>query len=256
VTFLSSHSLYLRSAAASGIDCALLLGPLLIYGVVRRSRGAYLACLALLGMSQLEQLMIFLPSSWGAAGPGRVWQGKTLELVAFLALSRLMRLSAAESGIRWPARARSFAFAIMVGLLLSASDILRFAHGHWLPPWRTGPDVLLFELTLPGLAEEVSYRAVMLGAADRYLGRPWRAFGVEFGMGAVLTSLMFSLAHNVMFDRSWRLAIDLGPMLEFFVFALTMCWMRYRWSSIWPGALAHNVNNSFAVVVSAVRSLL
>ena len=254
---------FFHAAVASALDSTMLVGPLLIYAVVRRSRRAYLACLALYGLVQLEQLVIFLPSVWSASGPARVWQGKTLELVTFLALARGLGLTSEQTGIRLPrshrdgsVSGRAFAVGLLAGLLLSVSDLVRFAHGEWLPPWRTGLGVILFELTLPGLAEEVSYRGVLLGTLDACLGRPWKALGVELGFGAILSSLMFSLAHTVQFDRNWQLVLNFGPMLELFCFALVMCWLRYRWGSVWPGALAHNVNNGFAVSASALRRLL
>jgi membrane protease YdiL (CAAX protease family) len=233
----------------------MLLGPVLVFAVVRRSRLAYLACVVILLFPQLEQFLIFLPGFWGLSGPRRVWLGKLLELLGFLWLC-IRLLSAEESGVRWPTVRWAFSAALGVGLLLSAPEAYRVAHGHLLPPWRTGADILGFEATLPGLAEEVSYRGFFLGALDHCLGRPWRALGVEFGPGAIVTSLMFALAHVLFFDRNWRIVFFYGQLPELVLFALTMCWLRYRTRSVWPSALAHNVNNSFEVGASMLRMAL
>jgi membrane protease YdiL (CAAX protease family) len=96
---------------------------------------------------------------------------------------------------------------------------------------------------MPGPAEELVYRGVLLGVLDDALGRPLRVLEVRWGFGALLTTWAFFLGHTLAIDSAWRLTLDWGPALDFALFGVAMCWLRYRFDSCWPSAVAHNVGN-------------
>jgi hypothetical protein len=42
--------------------------------------------------------------------------------------------------------------------------------------------------------------------------------------------------------------------LNLVVFCLAMGWLRYRFESVWPSVIAHNVDNGFAKIISALAA--
>ena len=56
-------------------------------------------------------------------------------------------------------------------------------------------DSLAFQLTMPGLDEEIFYRGVLLLILNEAFGRPVRVLGAQMGWGAMLTALAFALTH-------------------------------------------------------------
>jgi len=106
---------------------------------------------------------------------------------------------------------------------------------------------------MPGPAEELVYRGVLLALLDRALGRPVRLLGLQWGAGALLTTWAFFLGHTLAFDPGWRLSLDWGPLPDFVLFGLAMCWLRYRFDSCWPSAVAHNVGNVVTPLLFAIR---
>ena len=101
-----------------------------------------------------------------------------------------------------------------------------------------------YQALLPGIAEEFIYRGVILAYLDAHLGRSYKCLGVNWGWGAVLTTALFYFGHALGFDADWNLQIDLFAIPDFLFYGLAMCWLRYRFKSFWPAALAHNIHNT------------
>lgn len=99
-----------------------------------------------------------------------------------------------------------------------------------------------FEATMPGLAEELVYRGVLLELCDRALGRPWR-IGADVGWGAVVTAVVFAVGHGVTVGRSGDFVVEpllaLGP----FVGGMLAAWARAGLGSLVPLILFHNASN-------------
>lgn len=85
------------------------------------------------------------------------------------------------------------------------------------------------------LAEEVFHRGYLMSALeDRWPARR-AVFGVKFGLGAVLSSLLFAVGHLVGMAQVARLAT--------FFPALLFAWLWRRSGSLWAPALVHTASN-------------
>ena len=93
-----------------------------------------------------------------------------------------------------------------------------------------------------GPVEEILYRGYMQSRLNEAFGRPYQTFGVNWGAGIIITTLIFALAHvfnynfnpllgNYSLDWGWGLvAIPLG---------LTMGFIREKTGNIVAPALLH-----------------
>jgi len=137
-----------------------------------------------------------------------------------------------------PAVAVGLAAPLLGGLL---TELL--AHGHAVTqdiqqlgtrtalPLRV--PLVLVVASLGPLVEELLFRGVLLSA----LLQRWRV-----GWAVASSSLLFALAHLPGLQYQWFALPDLALL------ALALAWLRLRSGSIWPGIVAHGVNNLLAVV--------
>ncbi|HVC16364.1 MAG TPA: CPBP family intramembrane glutamic endopeptidase [Rhodanobacter sp.] len=137
-----------------------------------------------------------------------------------------------------PAVAVGLAAPLLGGLL---TELL--AHGHAVTqdiqqlgtrtalPLRV--PLVLVVASLGPLVEELLFRGVLLSA----LLQRWRV-----GWAVASSSLLFALAHLPGLQYQWFALPDLALL------ALALAWLRLRSGSIWPGVVAHAVNNLLAVV--------
>lgn len=176
------------------------------------------------------------------------WQGMSLELALALAVIVLagrareagLTLRVAD-GTAW--RDSLIATALLIAFIFTRSTGLRWLGLSTAETQSPGWEYLLFQATLPGLAEEPVYRGVIQSGLNRWAGRPWKLFGASLGWGWVITTLLFWAIH------AFR-PVE-GGGLSFYWPTLTMQlwagavfgWVRERSGSLIPAILCHNLAN-------------
>ena len=149
-------------------------------------------------------------------------------------------------GFARPSRLLYIALAIAVGVaapLLGAQLTQLLAHGQTVSQdiqqlgantplaWRI--PLVLVVVSLGPMVEELLFRGVLLSTLLKRWGAGW---------AALISSLMFALVHLPGLQWQW---FELPDLL---LLALLLAWLRLRSGSIWPGVLAHGINNLLAVV--------
>jgi len=145
-----------------------------------------------------------------------------------------------------PSRLLYIALAIVVGVaapLLGAQLTQLFASGQTVSQdiqqlgantplaWRI--PLVLIVVSLGPMVEELLFRGVLLSTLLQRWGAGW---------AVAISSLMFALVHLPGLQWQWFGLPDL------LLLALLLAWLRLRSRSIWPGVLAHGINNLLAVV--------
>ena len=105
-----------------------------------------------------------------------------------------------------------------------------------------------------GFGEEVFFRGYIQSRINSSFGRPLRFLGVEFGLGLIVSSLMFGLVHVLYtvdyfsgrFDFSWWWGI------ANFCAGLFFGCMREKTGSILPGAIAHGLEDVLQEIPSLI----
>lgn len=174
---------------------------------------------------------------------GLNWQGKLLALAGTLLVAA--RFGLRGSGITVAQRPGSLHTAIPVSALYMAFFVgVALVFPNDAP---TREDVA-FQLTLPGIEEELFYRGILLLALDRAFTGRIPVLGVDWGWGALLSCMLFGLAHAFGYGSD---GFSFEPL--FFLLtavpSLVAVWLRYRTGSLLLPVVLHNFGNTITTLV-------
>jgi len=212
------------TAAALSLVCLLLCLPALRKAPSRKYVGfSVLFVMTLTTSTDLPRVFHWIPRI-----PGHYnWTGKVLELiVSVVAIALLLSFD------NWKREEFGLTLAFNKG---TGRDVLRFLIPVLLVEsvalWFLIPGQVptfedhLFQLTAPGITEELAFRGVLLALVDRaFLGRR-RILGAELGWSTVVTSILFGLWHGLDVSSNLKVSLDIPPMV-------IRCWG----DSFWRGA--------------------
>jgi len=105
-----------------------------------------------------------------------------------------------------------------------------------------------FQMTMPGIEEELFYRGLLLYAFDRAFAGRWRWLGVEWGWSAVFSSALFGLAHAFGYGAD-GFAFDPKTMALTAVPAFLAVWLRLRTGSLLLPIVLHNFGNTIGLLI-------
>ena len=167
------------------------------------------------------------------AGEDWNWGGHLLALAGMLALAALLvrraGLAPRELGLAGPANL-GVAVRVCAAALLVSYPLHVITAGRIEPiPARTW----LFVATMPGLAEEVAFRGVLLAAAERAAPAARLVAGVPVSLGAALLTAAFVGLHG----------FGVGMLVSVLPGALLYLWLRLRTGSLLVPIVAHNLWN-------------
>jgi CAAX protease family protein len=174
------------------------------------------------------------------------WAGKLYSLAAMLVVSIYLiatrKLTARDIGLtlhQAPGTGRAL-LTVILPYLVVITVLMLAMFGFTKPPTR---ETLAYQATMPGLAEELSYRGVQLAIFNRMFTGRFRLFGAEIGYGAIAISIAFGLLHGVGFDKS--LHLQTSPVLAVFTgtVGFVLAWLRERTKSLALPVVLHNVTN-------------
>lgn len=233
--------------ASTAVHCGIALGPLFIWGALKKSKPILLASIFVSVLSLMQAAILFSPIPYPKflSFLHYNWIQKALvTLITFAIIFMLRKRS--QCGLNIPSHSSGFALAILTGIVFALLDVLM----HQQDTMPVGRETVFFQLTMPGLQEELMYHGLMLYFLDKSLGMPLNFAGVKCGWGAIITSALFTLGHLMIFDPQWNLQIDpeIFSWINQFSFAMIMCWLRYFTKSVWPCVLAHNLDNGIVAL--------
>lgn len=224
------------TAVSAGISCSFIF----ILALWRRSWSIAKLGLGVFSLFLLDGIAVHLPRLIGLDGIYWAVSGKFLQLlVFFLAARELFRVQVQRPrGEKW-----WMWVPIITVLTLLPSFLLQ--EGLLTKP--LGLEWGLYQATLPGLAEEIIYRGIILTMLDQSLGRSIKLFGVRWGLGVVITTLQFYFAHCFTLTPEFSIQIQWSALPDFVLYGVCMCWLHYRFESVWPSILTHNLHNLILV---------
>ena len=165
------------------------------------------------------------------------WEGKILSMVGALLVLALTSLTRREVGVTWRQRPGSVRPAVWMTLALAA---IGFGIGVAFGGGRFSPETLAYQLTMPGLAEELAYRGVFMALLHRAMPR---AEGARAWLPVVVTSIAFGLWHGLSVE-SGEVAFDAFAALFPLLGGLAFGWLREKTGSLVFPTLAHNLSNT------------
>ena len=173
------------------------------------------------------------------------WQGKLLALLATLAIAALPMFGWRRVGLTLTQAPGSLKAALPV---LVSYCVFFVVIAAVFPNDTPSAGDLAFQLTMPGLEEEAFYRGILLFALDRAFTGRTRFLGVDWGWGAVLSCLLFGLAHAFGFSDG-HFSFDALTMALTALPALIAVWLRVRTGSLLLPILIHNFGNLITMLL-------
>lgn len=173
------------------------------------------------------------------------WQGKLLALLGTLAVAALPGLGWRESGLTL----RQTPGALGPVLLVAAAYVAVFLGlAVAFPNEPASAETIAFQLTLPGLEEEPFYRGVLLLVLGRAFAARKRVLGVDWSWGAVVSCVLFGLAHAFGFSKG-GFHLDLLTLLLTAGPSFIAVWLALRTRSVLVPILLHNFGNAITLVM-------
>lgn len=198
----------------------------------------------------LNESATLLPVWWPALwfGLQHNWLGKAVSVaVSLLVVYGFQWVSPAEVGLARPAPGslRMVGPVVLVFAGLQLWD--EFAHRHLHTP--PGLETYLYQLTMPGIAEELFFRGTLLGLLSRVFPRTIPFFGTRTSWGGVAGLILFILGHGLSFPASPlallpRAHFSVGLVLDTLLFGTQFLWVRERTGSCWAAIATHNLMNT------------
>ena len=173
------------------------------------------------------------------------WVGKGLALVITLAVASHPAFGWERTGLTLKQKPGSLPSAIVVSAVLIAL-FSYFALSS--DDGAASAETIAFQLTMPGLEEEPFYRGILLLALNEAFRGRFKALGIEWGWGALLSSALFGLTHAFGFEDG-GFSFDLMTFLLTGLPALILVWLRERTGSLLLPILLHNFGNSIGLFV-------
>lgn len=170
------------------------------------------------------------------------WQIKLASIVWGVAFVFLYKpISLKEFGLTIKLRPGSLKLVVISSIIVAAS-LLTY---HYLSdPFGTkSTEYIIFQSTMPGLAEELTYRGIFLALLNRAFGKSWNLFGAKIGWGFIIVTVLFGAVHGISVDPNMDLHINYIPIAITGFFGVIFAWMKERTGSIYPSIIAHNLFN-------------
>jgi hypothetical protein len=211
------------------------------------------------GIACLDAVVTLLPlifkPPWIIPGHWN-WTGKFLSIGTMLVVTYILVTKASfmwrDFGLTFrqsSASSRSV-FAVTAVYLLAILVLTITVTGNTTPP---DNETLLYQATMPGFAEELSYRGVMLGLFNRIFTRSVRILGADIGYGPIAVSLAFGLLHGMGFDRQFHLQVSFVTIAVTGTIGFVLAWLKIRTQSLVVPIAVHNITN---LVFEGVPKLL
>lgn len=174
------------------------------------------------------------------------WQGKLMALTMSLVVAALGAFGWQRTGLTWrqqPGALRAAVVVFAAYILFFLVIALMFGGDE------ASVETVAFQLTMPGLEEEIFYRGILLLALNEALRGRIRLLGIDWGWSALLSSLVFGLAHALSYSAAEGFALDPIYLGLTAIPSLLAVWLRERTGSLLLPIAAHNLGNALPLVV-------
>ena len=173
------------------------------------------------------------------------WQGKLMALTASIAIATHPAFGVRRVGLTLLHEAGSLKAAVPVAAAYCAFFVLI---ALLFPADQASAEDVAFQLTMPGLEEELFYRGILLFALDQAFRGRKRLLGVDWGWGAVLSCLLFGMTHAFGYADG-AFSFDPATMALTAIPSFIAVWLRLRTGSLLLPVLLHNFGNAFSFIV-------
>ena len=213
--------------------------------LLRDSRRRYLiaAFVAYVTLDAFITLLPMIAPALDLLGGSMNWTGKALAVVlaaSTLALMLRRGFTGADLGLQKP-DPHSLPKIVLVSFAFLVADFLIMGRDPNVAAAST--EYVLYEATMPGLAEELAYRGILLAIANRLWSASARVWGTAISGGALLVAVLFGVVHGIEVTADLGVRVHWLYMIPPAISALLFTWARNASGSLLIPLLVHNAIN-------------
>ncbi len=106
----------------------------------------------------------------------------------------------------------------------------------------------LYQISMPGIEEELLDRGIMLLIIDRAIPKKWKFAAVHWSWGAVVLTIMFYMTHVARVDDAWNITVLWGDFLPG-IYGLLLMYVRLATGSLALPILLHGWINGIGYLI-------
>jgi len=181
------------------------------------------------------------------------WEAKTLALVAGIAFVLVYKgLSRKDYGLTLKQEiAPQKDLYLWIAVLCMTAGGIVFASFNPAQPFSW--ESVAFELTLPGIEEELIYRGIFLALLNQAFGKNFSFLGARYGWGLLITALAFGLAHGVEVGPGWQFTFQPLSILITGFMGFWFGWIREKTGSLLLPVCVHNLTNTINTLIVMLK---
>src|ERR1035437_9384778 len=180
------------------------------------------------------------------------WSGKILatlfSIMIIIILKKHYQLDFAFTFKQFPNSVKSI-LGIIIGVFIFQIIFIYFRTPKQDITWEDH----LFQLTLPGISEEIMFRGILLGLLNGVFISRIKILGAYSGWGTVVTALLFGLWHGVTFYKDLNFEINYFKMITPLFVGFLFAWIRERTKSILIPVIYHNLANELLMIIPLIK---
>lgn len=161
-------------------------------------------------------------------------------LILLIPLKKI--LTPDDLGLRFKQNEKSIIFSL---LLVIFFFIVASTLGILSAKVKFDSNPLFYTAIMPGLAEELMYRGLLLALLNKIFERKFKVLGTNFGWGAILTSIAFGLIHGFHLGDNFQIHLDFMTIFLTGCYGFLFALMRERSGSLIFPILGHSTADFF-----------
>lgn len=173
------------------------------------------------------------------------WAGKTAECILALLFVCTTLLTKKEIGLSFTVKHSKKIISFIAALLLVTFVIQYFTNGF---KNVKGIETFYFQLLMPGIAEELVFRGILLGLLNKAYNKRFFIWKTPIGWGVLITAVLFGLVHSFNFG-SHNFDFNILYFLSTFTMGLLLAVIKEKSQSLLPGIICHNLFNLIVTYV-------
>ncbi len=119
---------------------------------------------------------------------------------------------------------------------------------------RVTVESLAYQATMPSLAEEPVFRAILPALLAAALGSPWRLAGAQLGWWWLICAFLDGAGHGLFWTLQGGVEFQAVPFVASVVVSLPFGWLAARCQSVWPCVVCHSLINATGLAVALVSA--
>lgn len=115
-------------------------------------------------------------------------------------------------------------------------------------------ETLLFQLTMPGIDEELMFRAILLGLLLSSFKDKIIIKNINLGNPSILfIGLLFGIVHGLGITDNYKLNFELSPFIWTFFYGYIWSWITIESKSILQPIISHNLSNFLQNIIRMIK---